>query len=546
MMIPNGTEVWGESQKGSYNLGVSRGFSTNNEAMLLAAQKVSDFNFEGMVGASFRYSQDEGIESRSRGGLSIPGFYSLKASIDPVLVASNIYRKQTNSVYGRLAVDWKDMLFVEATFRNDWTSTLSAAQRSYFYPSVSGSFLVSEVLPKTDWLSFWKLRSSWVTSKKTAGIYTINNVYSITNAAWGTLSTANYPTSIRSNDIFPESTSTIEIGSALNLFKNKVSLDVAYYSKDMFDFIKSASVSSASGFSTNYLNIDEVRTRKGIEIALDVTPIKTKDLQLDLNFNWTTSKTVYAKLDSLYSGDKPWIKEGARTDYYLIRDYLKDPAGNIVHNASGLPLFSGYDSNYGFSDPNYIWGLGANLRYKNWQLGISVDGRVGGLSQTITEMYMWRSGSHPNSVVPERYLDATVAGSKNYLGEGVKVVSGTATYDTYGNITSDNRVFAPNDVKTTYKSYIETYHKGTAWGGAPSPVDLYDATFFKIREVSLTYNLPRTITKSLSMNDVSVSAIAQNVFLWAKQFKYSDIDGGSENFSDPSQRYIGFNLKVSF
>jgi len=132
------------------------------------------------------------------------------------------------------------------------------------------------------------------------------------------------------------------------------------------------------------------------------------------------------------------------------------------------------------------------------------------------------------------------------LGEGVKVVSGTVTYDTYGNITSDNRVFAPNDVKTTYKSYIETYHKGTAWGGSPSPVDLYDATFFKIREVSLTYNLPHLLTKKLAMKDVSVSAIAQNVFLWAKQFKYSDIDGGSENFSDPSQRYVGFNIKVGF
>ncbi len=546
MMIPNGTEVWGESQKGSYNLGISRGYSINNEAFLLASQKIYDFNIDGMFGGSLRYLQDEGIETRTRGGLSIPGFYSLKASIDPVLVGSNIYRKQTNSLFGRLGVDWKSLLFVEATFRNDWTSTLSAAQRSYFYPSVSGSFVASEVLPKMDWLSFWKLRSSWVTSKKTAGIYAINNVYTITNAAWGTLSTANYPTTIRPNDIFPESTSTIEVGSAINLLKNRVSLDIAYYSKDMFDFIKAAAVSSASGYTNNYMNIDEVRTRKGIEIALDVTPVKTKDLQLDINVNWTTYKTVFTKLDSLYSGDKPWIKVGERTDYYLIRDYLKDPQGNIIHNSSGLPLYSGYDSNYGFSDPKYIWGLGANLRYKNWQLGVSMDGRVGGLAQTITEMYMWRSGSHPNSLVPERYLDATVAGSKNYLGEGVKVVSGTATYDTYGNITSDNRVFAPNDVKTTYKSYIEAYHKGTAWGGSPSPVDLYDATFFKIREISLTYTLPRSVSSKITANNVSISAIAQNVFLWAKQFKYSDIDGGSENFADPSQRYVGFNLKVGF
>lgn len=545
-MIPNGAEVWGESQKGSYNIGISRGYSTNNEVLLLASRKVSDFNVDGMLGASLRYSQDEGIETRTQGGLSIPGFYSLKASVTPALVGSNIYRKQTNSVYGRLAVDWKSILFLEATFRNDWVSTLSADKRSYFYPSVSSSFVVSEVLPKQEWLSFWKLRSSWVSSKKTAGIYSINNVYSITNAAWGTLSSATYPTSIRSNDIFPESSSTIEVGSAMNFFKNRVSLDVAYYSKDMFDFIKSAPVSSASGFNSNYLNIDEVRTRKGFEIEVGVTPIKTKDIQWDVNVNWTSYKTVYAKLDALYSGDKPWIKVGQRADYYLIRDYLKDPQGNIIHNTSGLPLYSSYDSNYGYYDPKYIWGLSTNLRYKNWQLGIAVDGRVGGLAQTTTEMYMWRSGSHPNSVTPERYLDATVPGSKNYTGIGVKVVSGTVTYDTYGNITNDTRVFAPNNVATTYKSYLENLHKGTAWGGAPSQADLYDATFFKIREISLTYKLPKAFIAKAHIDNVSISAIAQNVFLWAKQFKYSDPDGGSENFADPSQRYVGFNLKVGF
>ena len=86
-----------------------------------------------------------------------------------------------------------------------------------------------------------------------------------------------------------------------------------------------------------------------------------------------------------------------------------------------------------------------------------MDGRVGGLTQTITEMYMWRAGSHPNSVVDERYLDATIGGS-NYIGDGVKIVSGTATYDTYGNITSDTRVYAPNDVATTYETYTNTLH----------------------------------------------------------------------------------------
>ena len=192
------------------------------------------------------------------------------------------------------------------------------------------------------------------------------------------------------------------------------------------------------------------------------------------------------------------------------------------------------------------WGANTQVRYKNLTLALAVDGRVGGIAQTTTEMYMWRAGSHPESVVEARYLDATNPGTKNYTGQGVKVVSGAATYDTYGNITSDNRVYAPNDVAVTYKTYMEALHKGTAWGGAPSPEDAYSTTFFKIREMSLTYDLPASIAGRFAAKGASLSAIGQNVFLWAKQFKYSDPDGGSENFSDPSIRYLGFNLKVIF
>ncbi|MGE5347706.1 MAG: SusC/RagA family TonB-linked outer membrane protein, partial [Actinomycetota bacterium] len=128
----------------------------------------------------------------------------------------------------------------------------------------------------------------------------------------------------------------------------------------------------------------------------------------------------------------------------------------------------------------------------------------------------------------------------------VKVVEGSVVYDTYGNITSDTRVFAPNDIPVTYKTYTEALHKGTAWGGSPSPLDAYSTTFFKIREVALTYQAPKEFCSSIGLAEVSVSAIGQNVFLWAKQFKYSDPDGGSENFIDPAVRYMGLNLKIGF
>ncbi len=544
-VIQNGTEVWGESQKGSYNLGLGRGYSLNNDLLISGNKTLGSINLDGFVGGTIYFRQDDGMEARTQGGLSIPAFYSLKASINPVAVASSIYKQQVNSLFGRMAVSWKNMVFVEGTLRNDWSSTLPESTRSYLYPSVSGSFIISELLPKMDWLSIWKLRSSWTSSKTPAGIYTINSVYSITNNAWGTLSSATYPSTIRGTDVRPESAETFEVGTALNFYKNRASVDISYYSKKMFDFLRSTGISPASGYSANYINIGEEITRRGLEITANGTPVKSRDWQWDISLNWSKYARYYTKLDSLFSADKPWVAVDKRVDHYILRDYQKSPDGKTIHN-NGLPLYSGYDSMFGYSDPDWIWGANTSLRYKDFTFGLSVDGRVGGIAQTTTEMYMWRAGSHPESVVEARYLDANNPGTKNYIGQGVKVVSGAATYDTYGNITSDTRVFAPNDVAATYKTYMEALHKGTAWGGSPSPVDAYSTTFLKIREMSLTYDMPAAFAGKFSAKAASISAVGQNVFLWAKQFKYSDPDGGVENFSDPSIRYLGFNLKVIF
>ena len=544
-VLSGGTQVWGESQRGSYNIGLGRGYSMNNDFLLSADKSFGDIRMESLVGGTIYYRQDDGMEARTQGGLTIPAFYSLKASVNPAAVRSVMFKQQVNSLYGRVGFSWKSLLYAEATFRNDWSSTLSESTRSYLYPSVSGSFIVSELLPAYDWLSLWKLRGSWTSSKTPAGTYSINSVYSITSNAWGDLSAATYPSTIKGSDVLPESASTFEVGTAINFLKNRASLDVSYYEKRMYDFLKSAPISPASGFYNNYINIDEEITRKGIEITASGSPVKTKELQWDLSLNWSKYARYYTQLDSVYSTDKPWVAVGERVDHYILSDYQKDPEGNIIHN-NGLPLYSPYPSLFGYADPDWLWGVNSSLRFRDFTFGISLDGRVGGIAQTTTEMYMWRAGSHPGSVVPERFLDANTPGSLNYTGEGVKVLSGEATYDTYGNITSDTRTYGPNDVAVTYQTYINNLHKGTAWGGSPSPPDAYSTTFFKVREVSLTYNLPSGISSKFKARSTSISAVGQNVFLWAKQFKYSDPDGGYENFSDPSIRYLGFNVKVVF
>ncbi len=544
-VLEGGSEIWGESQRGSYNEGIGRGYSTNTDLLLFANKKIKDFKINGFIGGSIFFKQDEGMEALTQGGLSLPAFYSLKASIDPAKVNSIIFKKQTNSIYGKLGVGWRNLAFLEGTFRNDWASTLPTETRSFFYPSVSGSFIPSELFTHSDWLSFWKLRGSWTTYRTPADIYDINKVYAIANNQWSGLSTASFPTSIRPSNVHSEGSSSLEFGTHVSFLKDRFSLDATVYKKRMFDFIVLAPISPSSGFSTVYTNSREEHTRKGIEITLDATPVKTRNFTWNLAVNWSKYATYFTRLDSQYSVKRDWVKVDKRVDYYTINKYERDPDGEMVLN-NGVPTYQPFVSLAGYSDPDWIWGIHTDLHYKNLSLSISVDGRVGGLAQSTTEMYMWLSGNHPHSLTKARYEDATNPGSKNYVGDGVKVVSGAVKYDANGDVVSDTRKFAPNDVATTYKSFIEGLHKGTAWGGSPSPADLYSTTFLKLREVALSYRLPDAWAGKINASGISVSLIGQNLLYWAKDFKYSDIDGGTENFVDPSMRYIGFDIKLDF
>ncbi len=543
-----GNEVWGESLKGSYNVGIDRGYSISNECIMMFNKSFDKLVVDALAGVSSNFKRDETVWGFTKGGLSIPGYYSLLSSISPVFAGSKLWQKQTNSVYGKLGVSWRNLLFADATFRNDWVSTLPEATRSYFYPSVSGSFLASEFLKDYKWLSLWKLRASWTTVKIPADIYTINTVLSVTNPAWGSLASASAPTTIRPVDLIPQSTATTEFGTVINVLQNRISFDATYYMKRGYDYIKSATVSATSGYASIFMNTKEERTRKGLELMLNMIPVKTKDVKWSVLLNWSKEAEYYTKVDPLYTTnvDKPWIGVGKRADSFTTQQNLKDPGGNIIH-LNGIPQYSTFQSLYGYSRPDWMFGIGSNLTYKNFTFAISMDGRVGGLLSSWTSMYLWNAGSHPESITePARYLDATVSGSKNYIGTGVKVASGSVKFDAIGNIIDDTRTFAPNDVAVTYKQYTQTMHKSIAWGGNASPGDIFSGTFMKLREISLTYDIPTSITSKVRMKGASISAVAQNVFMWAKDFKYSDPDGGSENLADPSQRYVGFNLKLDF
>ena len=272
-------------------------------------------------------------------------------------------------------------------------------------------------------------------------------------------------------------------------------------------------------------------------------------MQWDLTFNWGTYKEIYTKIDPINTAnvDRDWVAEGKRTDFQTIQDFEYQPGTGAIIWSNGKPLRSKIYTFYGYRLPDWNWGTSTSLRYKDFSLFMSFDGVVGGLMNTVTESYMWQAGVHPESVTEIRALDVATPGSKNYIGEGVKVVSGSATYDVSGNILTDDRVFAPNDVAESYQNAIKALHASSVWGGTPTPYDIYTRSFFKLREISLTYSMPKQLTSKMGpVKGASVSFVGQNVLFWAKDFKYSDPDGGGEDFSEPSVRYLGGNIKLSF
>lgn len=531
----------GWDKLGYYALQRLGGYSLNNDLMLSADHKFGDFNVDGFIGGTVYYWKSDNILAETQNGITIPGYYSLKASVDPLKTTSGITKKLTTSIYGKASVSWKSTLFLDVTARNDWSSTLPSETRSYFYPSVASSVVMSQLIPMPKFIDFWKIRGAWTVTKSDLGVYDTNNTYSVSNNLWNGESAAYYPSSIRGVAVKPSATRSYEIGTAVHFFGNRLKVDFTYYNKLYYNLTRSAGISNASGFSSTLINIDEEYVGKGVELTVSGNIVRTKDWNWETSFNWSRDRWYYTKVDPKYSTQKPWVAPGKRWDWYGVYDWERDKRGRII-NYGGYPKQSDYQSVKGYEYPDWIWGWSNSLSYKNVTLSFSFDGRVGGLAHSKTNQGMWNSGAHIDSDNKWRY-DEVVNNKVNYIGEGVKIIDGEVKYDSNGKITFDNRKYARNDVQVSYESYIKEMN--------PSPYtvtsqNVFDQTFFKLRDLSVTYQMPKTVCEKLHVKGLSLAFVGQNLLIWTKKFRFTDPDGDSDNLSSPSTRYLGFNVKLDF
>jgi TonB-linked SusC/RagA family outer membrane protein len=441
------TRGWDAS--GLYSINKGSGYSFNGDAFFLYEKTLGKIAIDALAGANiYKYSVNN-LYSSTRSGLIVPGYYSLNNSVERPNVSVNRFGKQVNSLLGKLSLAYDNALFIDVTGRNDWSSTMPSNARSYFYPSVGASFVLSEYMGTLpNWLDFWKIRGSWAVSKSDLGIYATNQTYNTGTGVWGSLNAASYPTSIvAAQNVVAETNRTWEIGTAAYFLKRKFKLDVAYFNKFNYNIQTNANISQASGFNSTLINIDQTFIRKGVEITLDANVLKSTDWRWDATVNWSYNHRYFGKLDPVYSAKNAWTKEGGRTDTYTGAIWLRDPQGNLIHQANGLTQASTYSYLYGYTDPKFIWGFSNVVYYKQFSLNASFDGRVGGYLNNYSSYKMWDTGAHPDSDNEWRY-DEVVNKNKSYVGKGVVVTSGSVTFDNFGNITSDTREYAENTTKS--------------------------------------------------------------------------------------------------
>jgi TonB-linked SusC/RagA family outer membrane protein len=494
------------------------------------------------VGASNQYSNYKSLYSHTD-GLTIPQFYSLTNSTNPLYSNDTLEEKQIESLYGAADLELFHFIYLGVTGRNDWVSTLPLNNNSFFYPSLSASVVLSDAIRLPQQISFLKLRGSL--SQVNSGAidpgnpYASIQTYGIGNK-WNNVPSLTWGGQLISPNLTPSTTRSWETGAVLGFFKNRINLDATYFQNKEFNNFANLSVSQASGYQTTLVNAD-VYSRRGWEFVLSGTPIKTKDFQWRTGINFSNNHVWLTKSTYSTDGYEGNLKVGDRRDkIFNTGAYQASPTGQTIYGSDGQPLTDPYARAMGYSDPKWIYGWQNTFSYKNFSLSFSLDGRLGGLIYSSTNEKMWWGGSSPGTV--NHFRDEAYLGENTFVGKGVVVTSGAATYDNHGNITSDNRTYAPNTTGTNYVSFM------TSTGGDEQDhrYFYYRGTYVKLRELAITYTFSeKWIRRTKAFQAASVSLIGNNLLMFAK-LPNVDPDSEADNLQTPSLRSYGLNVNLKF
>ncbi|MGA1225641.1 MAG: SusC/RagA family TonB-linked outer membrane protein [Tamlana sp.] len=511
------------------------------DALLTSEFDITDaLNLTSTLGATSTTS-----ESRSSSiavtNLSIPGFYDISNGTGQPTVSADESIKKTYGFFADLTLGFKDFLFLNASGRYDFTSTLPSGDNSYFYPAIGLSFVATDAFPglAEGPLNNLKITASNSTVYNDFAAYATNETFSQSSGfPFGSINGFAITGRAIDANLAKEKINTTEIGLNLGLFNNRLTLDAAYFISTSTDLITSITPSVTSG-STGYLtNIGEIEG-KGVELSLGGTVLKSEDFSWDVNVNYTQNESIVKEISDGVS-ETPIATTGEVGVYAIVGEaypqikatsYVRDPQGRVVIDpVSGNPVL-GDLKNLGKTTPDYIIGLTSTVNYKGFRLSTTMDYRTGHVYYEQGSDAMEFTGRSEASVSANRQ-DFVFPNSVIETSPGVYVENTSIP------ITDGLQDFWTN----TYNEIKENYIK--------------DATAFKIREVALNYTLPSTILQNVPVHSVRIGLVGRNLFTWLpKENKFSDPEFNNSNsnaigiggyFQSPPTKSVGFNINVEF
>lgn len=546
------------SPNGFYREQTVKTFESNLDFMLNYKDKFGDFDVNCLFGGASTYNNYQNIRI-SADRLLEKNVYNLNNVDGGLLTGAYRRKKGINSFHGYASVGWRSMAYLEVTGRNDWSSTLPAQNRSYFYPSVNTSILLNEALKLNEsapWVNLLKVRASWANVGNDTDPYQLIDSYANSD-----FSGAYRLSGVKLNpNLKPENVESWEVGLEARLLDDRIGLDLAYYDSQTTDQIINVPTDWITGASSQMINAGKV-TNKGIELGLRVEPVRTKDWSWNINFNWSknwnklveladgvdlwqlnSSNTIggrvfiYAypgqELGRLYGAGYAEAPEGA---YYIDNDGAKiDISGQtIVDKETGNPVIDQSNlKDLGSIYPNWRGGINQTIKYKNFSMSMSFAFQSGGRAYSVTNFALSYMGKLNNSI--EGRYDGLIHPGVNLDMDGT---------------------YSPNSTVTTN---IVDYYSTFVYARNNVENNVFSTSYFKMKELRLDYNVPRKFLKKVGLQfvqAVQIGGYATNLFCitdWPQydpdvaSFSGGSLNRGIETGGYPMTRTYGANLKVSF
>lgn len=463
-----------------------------------------------------------------------PSFYSF-SNLATSSTTPYTGRITTNSVFGSIDLDYKNILFLTATGRQDWFSTLSQANNSIFYPSVGGSFVLSEAMKLPEFFNMARIRASWAqVGGGGPDPYAINLTYSSVPSA-SSVPLQNVTSSVITNAFLkPFTSTTTEVGFNLQVLKSRIGLDVALYDRKSTNDIVSVPISTTSGYSNAILNSGEL-SNKGIELLLTVAAVKTKNFSWNVSYNFAYNKSEVLKLAdgiSTFSmgnsaNGNAFINNKVGHTFGAIYGFrmLKDANGNTIYDVNAkLPLQTDINQELGKGVPPLTMGLSNDFKYKRFLLSTLIDGKFGNSVFSVMEVYATRLG----------LLKSTLPGREN----GLELNGVTPSGDKF------STTVPVANLRSAYYNSLNRY----------TELFVHDASFVKLRQVILSYDLPMVKIPQLHIQSASIALVGRNLLTLYKNTDNFDPEQsltngaaqGIESIGLPRTRSYGVNLIVKF